>query len=116
LNADARRVLSAGFAVILVLVLTACHVKIQDLERNPGKFQGKEVTVSGNVTDSFGLLGNGAYQVNDGTGSIWIISEGMGVPSRGAHVSVTGTVIQGASVGGRALGMALRQTRHTGGD
>ncbi len=108
---------AAGLAAILIscLVLLACPtgVKISDLQQNPGKYAGKEVSISGTVTESFGLMGNGAYQLNDGSGSIWVISEGYGVPGKGAKVGVTGTVTEGASFGGRSLGTALRQTQRT---
>lgn len=96
-----------------VLLLTACPpgVKISDLQNNPGKYSGKEVAVHGTVTESFGLMGNGAYQVDDGTGRIWVLSQGYGIPAKGARVGVTGTLTQGATFGTRSLGMALRQTK-----
>ena len=90
----------------------ACNsVRIADLQRDPGKYAGKEITVAGQVSESFGVMGNGAYQLNDGSGSIWVISEGYGVPGNGAKVAVTGTLFQGASFGGRAFGLALKQTK-----
>ncbi len=96
-----------------VLLLTACPpgVKISDLQNNPGKYAGKEVAVHGTVTQSVGLMGNGAYQIDDGSGKIWILSQGFGVPGKGAQVGVTGTLVQGATFGTRSLGTALKQTK-----
>jgi hypothetical protein len=96
---------------VLSLAFACNHVRIADLQRDPGKYAGKEVTVAGRVNESFGMIGNGAYQVDDGSGTIWIISEGYGVPGNGAKVAVTGTLFQGASFGGRAFGLALKQTK-----
>ena len=97
---------------ILAVAFDGCnHVRIADLQRDPGKYAGKEITVAGRVSESFGVMGNGAYQLDDGSGSIWIISEGYGVPSNGAKVAISGTLFQGASFGGRAFGLALKQTK-----
>jgi hypothetical protein len=99
-------------ATLLIVELQGCqqHAKIADLARDPGRYHDKNVTVSGKVTDSYGLLNTGAYQVDDGSGKIWVISEHAGVPSQGARVEVTGHLAEGASFGGRNLGMVLRET------
>jgi len=101
------------FAVVAVLsfIFACTHVRISDLQRDPGKYSNKEITVAGQVTEAFGVMGNGAYQLNDGSGTIWIISEGYGVPTNGAKVAITGRLFQGASFGGRAFGLALKQSR-----
>lgn len=95
------------------LLLTACPPtpSIAEINRNPGKYAGKEIGVHGNVNETAGFLGTGAYRIDDGTGSIWILSQGYGVPGKGANVKVVGTLIQGASLGGRNFGFAIRQTR-----
>jgi hypothetical protein len=107
-----KTVLIAALLASLAL-LAGCPQghKISDLERNPGRYAGKEVAVSGTVSNSFGALGTGAYEVDDGTGKIWVISTGYGVPSKGAHVTVAGGLIQGANFGGRSFGLALKETR-----
>src|SRR5262245_50350593 len=98
-------------AAVIAVMFEACnHVRIADLQRDPGKYTNKEVTIAGRVTDSFGLLGKGAYQVDDGSGTMWVISD-YGVPGNGSKVAVTGTLFQGASFGGRSFGLALRQTK-----
>jgi hypothetical protein len=102
------------FAVLLSLVfLTACpqHTTIAKINNDPGVFQNKEVTVAGQVVQSFGALGNGMYQVDDGTGKIWVLSEGFGVPAKGAKVSVTGNIVQAASFAGVNYSTVLRETQ-----
>jgi hypothetical protein len=97
---------------LLGLFLAGCEsAKIADINRDPGRYAGKEVTVSGRVTDSYGVMNQGAFQVDDGTGRIWVLSEGFSVPSKGADVSVTGRVQSGINFGGRAFGTVLRETQ-----
>ena len=99
-------------AAIFMAVFQGCaeQVKIADLARDPGGYRNKDVTISGRVTQSFGALGTGVYEVDDGTGKLWVISEQSGVPGQGAQVAVTGRITEGATLGTRSLGLALHET------
>lgn len=94
------------------LLLLACppHTSIERLNRDPGRYVGREVAIGGHVTNSFGALGSGVYEVDDGTGRMWVYSQRYGVPSQGARVGVRGTVTQGFSFGGRSFAVILRET------
>lgn len=107
-----RIALTLIFAVYM-LTLVGCppRTTIADINRDPGKYAGKEVTIGGQVSDSFGALGNGLFQIDDGTGRMWVFSQNFGVPGNGNKVSVTGRVEQGFSFGGRAFGVILRETQ-----
>lgn len=72
--------------------LNACSrtMHIRDLLDQPQKYQGKTVRIGGTVTKSAGLLGNGAYEVDDGTGKIYVVSQGQGVPREGAKTKAKG--------------------------
>lgn len=98
---------------LMTMVLLGCpqQVRIGDLTSNAARYVDKEVTITGTVASSFGLLGPGAFEVDDGSGKIWVLSEKFGVPSKGARVGITGRVIQGVNVGGRSFAVALRQTQ-----
>lgn len=50
-----------------------------------------DVRLDGDVTESMSFLGHGAYKLDDGTGTIWVISN-HGVPRRGARVKVHGKI------------------------
>src|SRR5437879_9749823 len=104
---------SFAFLLSLVLLTAGCpkHASIGDIQRDPGKYINKEVAVSGNVTNSFGALGSGAYEVDDGTGKIWVLSESYGVPGNGAHVNVVGNLVNSITFGGRSFANAIRQTK-----
>ncbi|PYX87029.1 MAG: hypothetical protein DMG68_13195 [Acidobacteria bacterium] len=108
----ARKLLLAAF-VIFGFVLVGCptHTSIANITRDPGHFAGKDVTVAGHVSDSFGALGAGVFQIDDGTGTIWVYSGSYGVPSNGAKVAVTGRIEQGFSFGGRSFATILRETQ-----
>jgi hypothetical protein len=88
-----RRSLRALLLGGLVLVgLSACAhtVPIRDLLDRPQEFDGRTVQVEGTVTQSAGLLGTGAYEVDDGTGRIYVIAQGQGVPREGARTKAKG--------------------------
>jgi hypothetical protein len=93
------------------LFLTACpsQTNIGKINADPGRYRDKEVGIVGRVTDSYGLLGNGAYEIDDGTGKMWVVTK-RGVPSRGARVGTKGYVHTGFSFGGRTFGTVLEET------
>ena len=89
-----KRVGYSLLVVALGLTLVACErVKIGELNADPGRFMNKEVAVAGTVTQSIGALGRGIYQLDDGTGRLWILANSHGVPSKGARVGVKGHVV-----------------------
>jgi hypothetical protein len=95
------------------LALSACGtVKISRINADPSRYQNRDVNVEGSVTNSAGALGFGGYQIDDGTGKIYVISTGSGVPSKGSRVKVNGTVQSGATVLGKTIGTAIRERSH----
>ena len=99
--------------LISAVLLTGCppRLKISDIQRDPGRYANKEVTVAGNVDRAFGALGMGIFQVNDGTGTIWVLSESFGVPGQGSKVAVTGTLMQTATFAGKTYSNVIRETK-----
>ena len=98
--------------LLILLMLTGCATKIQEVESNPDKYKGKEVTVSGKVTSvlSVSFLGINVYKVDDGTGSIWVQSAG-GVPAENESVRVTGKIETGVTIGGQNYGLLLKASK-----
>lgn len=105
-----RRFLFLSAIVGGVLAMTACpsQTTISKINQNPSRYQNKQVGLIGTVTDSYGALGKGVYELDDGTGRIWVLAT-EGVPSRGARVGVSGTVYTGIQFGGRTYGTGLRE-------
>ena len=96
----------------LTASLTGCdRTKISDINQDPSRFVGKDVTIAGEVTSAFGALNQGAFEVDDGTGRLWVLSSGFGVPAQGARVAVTGRIQSGVTVAGRSFANILRETK-----
>ena len=93
------------------ILLTACpqQTTISKVNNDPARYRNKEVAFVGRVTNSFGALGFGAYELDDETGRIWVLTE-RGVPERGARVGAAGKFINGVTWGGRKFGSALQET------
>jgi hypothetical protein len=101
-------------AALLAVFTAACAsgASVGQVKTNPGRYVDKNVTVEGTVTSSWGipLVPLKMYQVDDGTGEILVVSDDNRVPSRGARVKVTGKVSEFAVLGGRSIGLHLRES------
>lgn len=104
-------------ALVLALVAGAgCATRarsIEDLSRNPGRYYDKTVTVEGTVTSSWGvpMMALQVYRISDGTGELTVLSQRNRVPGRGARVRVTGEVEEVAMLGGRSIGLHIKERR-----
>jgi hypothetical protein len=103
-------------AAALAAITSGCALSLRnpdiaDLRDHPGRYQDHTVTVNGVVTSSWGLplVPFRFYKVDDGTGEVTILSEGRRMPSKGERVRVRGRVEQVAQLGGRPLGLHLRE-------
>jgi len=111
---------------IVVVALAAAAVfaagcperrSIADIEHNPGRYEGKKVTVAGVVRDSYGLgipgtnIGGGAYKIDDGTGTMWVLVTDGNVPSKGGQLAVEGTVANGLNWKGRNYGLGIHEDK-----
>ena len=104
-----RFLVAAVFAALTGACATGAS--IGQVKTNPGRYVDKSVTVHGTVTSSWDipLLPLKMYQVDDGTGEILIVTDDDRPPSRGARVKVTGKVSEFAVLGGRSIGLHLRE-------
>lgn len=106
----------ATLIVAASLLGSACAVSLRnpdivDIERHPGRYQDRTVSVSGVVTSSWGvpLVPFRFYKVSDGTGEVTVLSQGLRMPAAGEHVRVKGRVEDVAVLGGRPLGLHLKE-------
>jgi hypothetical protein len=104
-------ILGALLSLTSACALSLRNPDIADLQRHAGRYQDRTVSVSGVVTSSWGLplLPFRFYRVDDGTGQITVLSEGYRMPANGERVRVKGRVQDVAVLGGRALGLHLRE-------
>ena len=103
-----------SFATIGLLLLAACPgVKpIRELMDDPSRFDGKTVRIAGEVRESIGALGVGVYQINDGTGTLTVVSKaGNGTPRVGATVGVEGEFRSAFTLGSLTGAVLVEQQR-----
>ena len=100
-----------SFILAAGLFLTACPSRetISKINADPGRYRDKEVAVAGTVTDSYGLLDMGIYEIDDGTGKLLVVTH-RGLPSRGSKVGAKGRIYTGGSYGGRSYGTVLEES------
>ena len=101
--------LIAAFATGCAMSLRSPN--ISDIQSHPGRYQDRTVSVNGVVTSSWGvpLVPFRFYKVDDGTGEVTVLSQGSRMPAKGEHVRVKGRVQEVAVLGGRPLGLHLRE-------
>src|SRR5882724_8307277 len=107
------KIFAAAVLIAGTLVLAGCpqRTTIERINGDPSRFAGKEVTIAGRVSNSFGALGTGVFELQDETGRMWVFSERYGVPGRDARIAVTGRIQQGFTFGGRNFAVVLRESK-----
>ena len=93
--------------ILSVLVAAGCAargVRVAELKDQPGKYATKSVSVTGVVTNSWGipLMPFQLYNVDDGSGEITVLSRSGRTPPKGTRVQVKGKVNELAVFGGRS--------------
>ena len=106
-------ILLGVFVAALALSLTGCpeRKRIGDVTADPGRYLNKEVTIVGRVVRSYGAGPFGIYEIDDGTGRMWIATEKYGVPSKDTYVGVSGRIVPGVTWSGRNYGTGMQETR-----
>ncbi len=105
-----RKILLALVPAVTMLLLTGCGtVRINKILTDPTRYHNKRVNVEGTVTQSYGAFVAGVYQVDDGTGKIYVLSN-RSAPVKGARVKVSGPVQSGVTVMGRSFGTTIRES------
>jgi hypothetical protein len=103
-----------GLAALALVLLTACPgaTPIRELLDDPSRFDGKTVRIAGQVKESVGALGVGIYQIDDGTGTLLVVSKaGNGTPRVGATVGVEGEFRSVFTLGSQTAAVLLEQQR-----
>ncbi len=95
------------------LLLTGCAsvTPIGQLLDNSSRYDGKTVRVAGEVHESAGFLGRGAYQLSDGTGTVTVVSEEASPPRTGSRIGVKGTFQALFTLGATTLAVLREQSR-----
>jgi hypothetical protein len=93
---NTRRTRRAGLLLVMgalsLSALGCARTTISRILAEPQRYTHRgDVRLDGDVVESMSFLGHGAYKLDDGTGTIWVISN-HGVPRRGAQVKVHGRI------------------------
>ena len=96
-----------------LLALAGCAgvTPIGELLDNPARYDGKTVRVEGEVKESAGGLGLGAYQVRDDTGTLTVVSEKAGPPRTGSKVGGKGRFEALITLGSKSLAVLREESR-----
>ena len=108
----APRIAIALLGAILITGCAARGVHVAELKDQPAKYYDKTVSVSGVVTNSWGvpLVPFQFYSVDDGTGQITVVAHtGRSLP-KGSRVQVKGKVNEIATFGGQSVGLHLEES------
>ena len=102
-------VLSAG--TLAVLAGCASATPIGELLDNASRYNGKTVRVKGEVRESAGAFGLGAYQVRDATGTLPVLSQQASPPRTGSKIEVTGRFEALVTIGSKSLAVLREESR-----
>jgi hypothetical protein len=110
-----KRGTRSGIAFLLVacaVLATACggRVKIDEIKKEPGRMDGRVVTIAGTVTSATNLFAVKFFKVRDATGEIAVVTS-SDLPKEGDPVTVTGKVNEAFSIGPHHLVVIEEQAR-----
>ena len=86
---------------LLALALFSCGIgstKIGDIVGHPRDYANKEITVSGEVVETFSLFIVKYFIIRDSSGEISVVTD-RPLPAKGEKIKVNGTVKETFSIG-----------------
>ena len=116
LETTMKRSVLALAALSLLVLAVGCKgiggtTSVKTLLDDPGLYDKKTVRVAGDVGPSMGLLNYGAYQLDDGTGTITVVTQSNGAPRQGAKVAVEGEFRSAYTLGGSSAAVIIEARR-----
>jgi hypothetical protein len=86
----------------LTAACATSSMSVNELMKDPGRYHGRSVSVTGVVTHSASIAGHGIYRIEDGGAALWVASR-SGVPNKGMSVIVDGRIYDVYDVRGLPL-------------
>jgi hypothetical protein len=112
-----RRVIPLWPVLLLMVVgLSACRASVTPIKTlldDPSRFDKQTVRIAGDVGDAIGVLGYGAYRVDDGTGKLLVVTKAGGAPRSGAKVGVEGVFHAAFTLGTETAAVLEESSRYT---
>lgn len=109
-----RRVVRAALALLVLGLAAGCTAAVTPIKTlldDPGRFDHQTVRIRGTVESSVGVLNYGAYRVNDGTGTLTVITNTGGAPREGAEVGVEGEFRSAFTLGSETVAALVESKR-----
>ena len=110
------RRMARGF-LFATLLLAGCKgggvTPIKTLLDDPSQYDHKTVRIAGTVEESAGILGYGGYRLNDGTGTLTVVTNQGGAPRTGAKVGVEGEFRSAFTLGTSTIAALVESKRYT---
>jgi hypothetical protein len=96
--------LPSVLALVTLVSVSACATaaSLDEVMKDPSRYQGRRVVVGGIVTTSGSIAGRGLYQIQEGQSQLWVASD-SGVPAKGTRVLVDGRIYDAYDVRGLPL-------------
>ncbi len=111
------RVRMAGVLVLAAIALAGCKggsvTTIKTLQDDPSRFDKQTVRIAGTVEDAAGVMGYGVYRINDGTGTLTVVTNSNGAPRSGATVGVEGEFRSAFTLGSSSAAAVVEKKRYT---
>ena len=112
------RLLRLGVYAFLLLTVSGCdylpfgNTPVRDVIAKPANFEGKEVKLSGKVTDvtKLPIVELKSFVLDDDTGDIWVTTN-LALPAVGDRVTLKGVVKSAVIVGGKSLGLHVEESK-----
>ena len=108
--------IAAPSLAVLFLLATGCQgtiTPIKTLLDDPGRYDHQTVRIAGTVGVAVGVLGYGAYQLDDGTGTLTVVTKTSGAPREGTKVGTEGEFRSGFTLGTETQAVVVESKRFT---
>jgi hypothetical protein len=103
--------------IVLLVLAPSCRkdvklTSISTLMDDPSHFDHQVVHVGGTVTKALGVMGYGAYEIDDGSGRIAVVTTMNGAPREGAEVGIEGEFRSAFTFGDKVGAAILEHERY----
>lgn len=102
MNRKVSRICGLTLLAAVLALSVGCRggvIPIRELLADPGAYDRHEVTVEGSVSEAVGVLGYGAYEIDDGSGKLMVVTRESGAPRTGTRIGVRGEFRSAYTVG-----------------
>jgi len=113
MNRPFRNTVLVLFFALLAAGCQGSVTPIKTLLDDPGRHDHQTVRIAGTVSVAVGVLGYGAYQLDDGTGILTVVTKEGGAPREGTKVGAEGEFRSGFTLGTETQAVLVESRRFT---